>query len=125
MSNSRRGHQTGLNFSRAPARDTTSASPSKRARVDIIGNDLPTLPPNPAPFTPPLKPTTSYFFRGKQPLYTRYIIEGDYKKMEIRCGVPGYLSLLYKAIDRALSGTNNLKTHYRIEHPEIPTSKVD
>lgn len=56
-------------------------------------------------------------FKGKQPLYTRCIIESKSSKMEVRYGQPGYITLSYKEVNRTLSGTTNSKAHYRNQHP--------
>lgn len=122
-----RGRQIGLNFPPITEQRTanTSTSPSKRARADTAGNTLPTLPRNPTLYTPPLARTTSFFFKDKNPLYTRHIVEGSSSTMEIRCAQAGCNTLGYREIPRLLSGTTNLKTHYRNNHPTFATSKKE
>ena len=124
-----RNRQTGLYFPRvtdiesATTRENTP--PSKRVRANTAGTTLPILPPDPVPFTPPLKPSSSFFFRAKDPLYTRHVIKGNAYIMEIRYTQPSCESLGYRQIPRLLTGTTNLKTHYRNHYPGIPTSEVE
>ena len=79
----------------------------------------PSLPPRRRPTrrAPPLKSTTSFMFTGVHLLYSREIIQEQYDIMTIRCTQPSCPFL--KVINRSLAGTNNYKTHYKNEHPNI------
>ncbi len=117
---------SGINFA-IPSPSPRTTSP-KRNRATTTTVDEPSLPPNRRPTTartpkaPALKETTSFLFRGKNPLYSRHVIEERHDKMEIRCTQPGCKDMKYKEIDRAIHGTNNFKRHYQKFHPTIPLS---
>jgi hypothetical protein len=70
-----------------------------------------------------LKPTNAFMFRGLYPLYTRHVVESDYKMMEIRCGQPR-CQHPPKLILCNLSGINNYQTHYRKAHLDILFSET-
>jgi hypothetical protein len=64
-------------------------------------------------------------FTGLHPLYRRELIKGDNQHMTIYCNFKGCTKFIPKVINRALSGTNNYKTHYHNCHPGVPCSQEE
>ena len=115
-----------LGFPSLPARGVPlqprpASTPPKRGRSDTSCHVEPTLPPARRVQTKPIKPTSSYMFTGLHPLYRREVIPGDNEHMTIYCTVKGCTKFIPKVIKRALSGTNNYKSHYHRWHSGIPT----
>lgn len=110
---------------RTPLQARTDTS-LKRNRASTT-SDTPTLPPHRRSKNkaPKLKETSSFLFTGKNPLYTRHIIEERHDMMLIKCSQLGCTDFQPKVINRSLSGTNNYKRHYEKFHPGIPTSEKE
>lgn len=111
----------------APLQPRQDTSP-KRNRAPTT-SDAPgavTLPPHRRPKkAPKLKETHSFLFAGKNPLYTRHVLEDQHDKMLIKCSQPGCHDFQPKIINRSLSGTNNYKAHYQKHHPGIALSEKE
>lgn len=104
---------------------TSRNTNSKRARQPT-GHTHRRLQPHPRALgVPQIGPTPAFLFKGSNPLYAREALQDRNKEnlMSIRCTRPE--CTYTKIIERALSGINDFKAHYRNKHARIATSEAE